>query len=121
MALNEHMAGSVKPLMWASVMASVDAISLGIMKKHVEGKWSGSTAVPLSMGLYALQPLLFLQSLQYESMTVMNILWDIISDFMVTAVGLFYFKEKLTSLKYFGLTLAFIAVVILSYDELRGP
>ena len=102
----------------ASVMAFIDVVSLGIMKRHTEGERS-AYAIPLSMGLYALQPLIFLQSLQYETMTVMNILWDIISDFMVTAEGLFYFKEKLSPLKYFGLALAFVAIVILSYDEIR--
>lgn len=118
--IEEHIAGSGKPLMWASLMAFIDVVSLGIMKKHTEGKWTAARAIPLSMGLYALQPLIFLQSLRYESMTVMNILWDIISDFFVTAEGLFYFKEKLSPLKYFGLALAFVSIVILSYDEIRG-
>jgi len=112
--------GGGKPIMWASLMAFVDVISLGVIKKHTEGVWKSMWTVPLAMGLYALQPLFFLESLKYESMTVMNILWDIISDFMVTAEGLFYFKEKLSTLKYVGLALAFIAIVILSYDEMRG-
>jgi drug/metabolite transporter (DMT)-like permease len=46
-------------------------------------------------------------------------MWDIISDLFVTANGLFYFKEKLTKLKYIGLIFAFIGIVLLSYAELE--
>ena len=51
-------------------------------------------------------------------MTVMNILWDIMSDLSVTFIGLFYFKERLTTLKMVGLSFAFVAIVLLSYDSL---
>lgn len=70
------------------------------------------------MLMYSLQPYIFLQALQYESMTVMNILWDVISDILVTVMGIFYFKEQISSLKQVGLMFAFIAIVLMSYDEL---
>jgi multidrug transporter EmrE-like cation transporter len=35
----------------------------------------------------------------------------------VTAMGLFYFREKLTHLKLAGLVFAFIAIILLSYEE----
>lgn len=112
--------GGGLPLAWASLMAAMDVLVFGMLKKYTEGLLTSIWTVPLAMALYSLQPFFFLKSLSCESMTVMNILWDIISDFMVTAEGLFYFKEKLSPLKYFGLSLAFIAIVILSYDEMRG-
>jgi drug/metabolite transporter (DMT)-like permease len=73
------------------------------------------------MLIYSLQPLIFLESLRYESMTVMNILWDITSDLYVTLIGLFYFKERLTTLKLLGLSFAFVAIVLLSYDSMYSP
>jgi len=73
------------------------------------------------MLIYSLQPLIFLESLRYESMTVMNILWDITSDLYVTLIGLFYVKERLTTLKLLGLSFAFVAIVLLSYDSMYSP
>jgi drug/metabolite transporter (DMT)-like permease len=37
---------------------------------------------------------------------------------MVTVVGLFYFKEKISSLKQLGLVFAFISIVLFSFDDL---
>jgi multidrug transporter EmrE-like cation transporter len=71
------------------------------------------------MLVYSLQPLIFLKSLQYETMAVMNIMWDMMSDLYVALIGLFYFKEKITSVKMVGLSFAFIAIVLLSYDSMN--
>ena len=108
----------IAPLVWASGMASIDTIVFGALKKQVLGEWTSGWILPLGMLAYAFQPFFFLQSLNYESMTIMNILWGIISDIMVTISGLWYFKEKMSPLKYLGLSLAFVSIVILSYDEL---
>ncbi len=99
-------------------MAFIDTFVLSGLKKYSTGEHTYGIAVPIGMLAYSLQPLLFLQSLRYESMTVMNILWDIMSDLSVTFIGLFYFKERLTTLKMLGLSFAFVAIVLLSYDSL---
>jgi len=109
------------PLGFASVMALIDAIVLSWLKSYSIGTITWNAILPIGMLVYSLQPLLFLKSLQYETMTVMNILWDIISDVSVTLVGLFYFKEKLSIVKQLGLTFAFIAIILLSYDSMNQP
>ena len=106
------------PIAMATAMAFIDTIVLSGLKEYDMGTNTWRVIVPISMLVYSLQPYIFLQSLQYESMTVMNILWDVISDIMVTIVGLFYFKEKISSLKQVGLAFAFVAIVLMSYDEL---
>ena len=106
------------PIAFASLMAFIDTFVLSGLKKYSTGEHEYGIAIPIGMLIYSLQPLLFLQSLKYESMTVMNILWDIMSDLSVTFIGLFYFKERLTTLKMLGLSFAFIAIVLLSYDSL---
>jgi len=73
--------------------------------------------VPLGMFLYGLQPLIFLQSLRFETMTVMNILWDLISDVIVTISGIFYFKERISPIKQVALGFAFISIVLFAYAE----
>ena len=104
------------PIVFASLMSFIDTVVLSGLKKYSTGDHSYGIAVPLGMLIYSLQPLIFLESLRYESMTVMNILWDLMSDLYVTLIGLFYFKERLTTLKMLGLSFAFIAIVLLSFD-----
>jgi len=100
-------------------MALIDVVVLGWMKDYSLHDLS-SWYVPLGMFLYGLQPAIFLRSLQYETMTVMNILWDLISDVLVTGAGLLYFKEKLTPIKQLALVLAFVSIILFSYDEMAS-
>ena len=100
----------------ATCMASIDVISLGLMKEYTLGELSPKYVI-LGIILYSLQPLFFLKSLEYETMTVMNILWDLISDILVTTSGLLYFKEKLSSIKQLALVFAFISIILFSYDD----
>ena len=104
----------------AAGMASIDALVMAGLKQYDMGTITWRGIVPISMLIYSLQPYLFLQALQYESMTVMNILWDILSDIMVTVMGIFYFKEQISSMKQVGLAFAFVAIVLMSYDELSS-
>ena len=106
------------PIAFAALMAFIDTFVLSGLKKYSTEGHAYGIAIPIGMLIYSLQPLLFLQSLKYESMTAMNILWDIMSDLSVTFIGLFYFKERFTPLKMLGLSFAFIAIVLLSYDSL---
>ena len=109
---------NIVPLAMATGMASIDALVMAGMKQYDMGviPWRG--IVPIAMLIYSFQPYIFLQALQYESMTVMNILWDIISDILVTVLGIFYFKEQISSMKQVGLAFAFISIVLFSVDDL---
>jgi hypothetical protein len=108
------------PIAFASLMAFIDTIVLSSLKKYNTGVHAFGIAVPLGMLIYSLQPLIFLKSLEFESLTVMNVLWDMMSDIYVTAIGLFYFKEKLTAAKQLALAFAFTAIVLFSYDSVNG-
>jgi multidrug transporter EmrE-like cation transporter len=111
---------NVVPIAMASLMAFIDTIVLSGLKKYSTGDTNYGISIPLGMLLYSLQPLLFLHSLKFESMTVMNMMWDVMSDIYVTAIGLTYFKEKISRIKMIGLSFAFIAVFLLSYDSVNG-
>lgn len=104
------------PLGLAGFMALIDVVVLGWIKDYTLGDLS-AFYVPLGMLLYGTQPLIFLQSLRYETMTVMNIMWDLMSDVLVTGMGLLYFKERLTPIKQLALVMAFTSIVLFSYDE----
>ena len=72
---------------------------------------------PLAALIYSIQPLIFYQSLSIESMTVMNIMWDVISDILVSVVGIFVFNEYLSPTQLCGLVLSVIGLVLLGYKE----
>ena len=106
------------PLIFAAFMALIDGVVLSWFKSYSTGGIVWKSIVPFGMLLYSIQPLIFLESLKYETMTVMNILWDITSDIIVTGMGLFYFKEKLSPMKMLGVAFAFISIVLLSYEDI---
>jgi hypothetical protein len=81
-------------LTFGSVMASIDVLSLGIVKNVSGGSYKMWT-MAIATAMYALQPWIFLSSLSGSSLTIMNLMWDLTSDIMVTLVGLFYFREKI--------------------------
>jgi multidrug transporter EmrE-like cation transporter len=71
----------------------------------------------LPMIVYACQPILFYMSLQHESLTVMNLLWDVLSDVLVTLVGLLLFQETIGPYKKAGVMLSFLSIVLLSLND----
>ena len=61
--------------------------------------------------------IIFLKSLSHNSLTVMNLLWDVMSDISVSIIGLFYFKEKLTRFKKLGVFFSLISIILLTYKD----
>ncbi len=98
-------------------MASIDVFMLSIIKT-ISGnpsrflKW-----MILPTIIYAIQPWIFLSSLQFESLIVMNLMWDLISDILVTATGFLYFKEKIGPYKTLGVILSFVSIVLMSLQD----
>ena len=111
------MPNGIMPLIYGTYMASIDVFMLGILKAIHLG-WINKVSIFLPTILYSMQPWVFLSSLNYESMTVMNLLWDVMSDVLVTGTGLFFFKEQLTRVKTVGIFFALIAVFLLTCDDM---
>jgi multidrug transporter EmrE-like cation transporter len=110
------MTTKILPLLYGTYMGLIDTMMLGLIKAIHLG-WFNKSMMIVPTFLYALQPWLFAASMQYESMVVMNLIWDVISDLMVTASGLFFFKEKVSRTKMLGVFLAMIAVVLMAWPE----
>jgi len=104
------------PLIYGTYMATVDVFMLGILKAINLG-WISSSLIFLPTLIYAMQPWIFLKSLEFESMTVMNLLWDVTSDVLVTGSGLYFFKEKLSRTKLLGVGLSLISIMLMSWKE----
>jgi multidrug transporter EmrE-like cation transporter len=104
------------PVLYGTYLALVDVFALGILKFINLGELSNSYLIIPTI-IYAIQPHVFLAAMKYENMTVMNLLWDVISDVLVTGTGLYYFKESLSPMKMIGVGFAFISIVLLSWPD----
>lgn len=102
--------GLLLSLIDCGMMSTLKLISIGTLSLS----WK-SLVFPVVF--YAMTPLIFLYAMQHESMTVMNLLWDVISSVLVTGIGLYYFNEKITHTKMIGVFFSFVAIYLLSLDE----
>ncbi len=104
------------PLKFGFIMATVDVLMLSIVKKvSLDSRILRWMILPTI--IYAIQPWIFLQSLQYESLIIMNLMWDLISDILVTLTGLIFFKESIGPFKLIGVVLSFISITLMSLDD----
>ena len=107
---------TIIPFGFAATMASIDSTMLSLIKYiSIHKKHVGWLILP--MIVYSFQPVLFYLSLQYETLTVMNLLWDVISDVIITMIGLFVFKETIGPYKKAGVILSLMSIVLLSLND----
>ena len=99
--------------LYALLMASVDGMVMPLLKAKKLGMLKGIWMFPLSMLVYSIQPLLFYSALSLESMTVMNVLWDVMSDVIVTIIGFAVFGEILSTQQYIGIVVSLIGITLL--------
>lgn len=66
---------------------------------------------------YSFVPFLFVKSLKYEGIAVMNLIWNLCSNLIITAIGVLYFKEPLLGTKWIGILLSIFSIGLLSYSK----
>lgn len=103
-----------RTLAFGAAFATLDSISLPIIKGVSQGWNPWMILVP--MVLYGLSPLMFLKALEKETLTIMNLVWDLSSDVLVTLIGLLVFAERLPPLKILGVCLSFVSLFLMSYE-----
>lgn len=67
--------------------------------------------------LYGATPLIFLYALRFEGVAIMNVLWDVVSSILVTALGIYFFKEDISERKKIGIFVSILAIFLLSGEE----
>ena len=105
------------PIFFGTLMASLDIFMMSSAKMMQQGTMPKSWGIPLSVAIYALEPLIFLKSLKYEDMIVMNLVWDITSDIIVTLQGIFVFGESIKGLKWIGVCMSLISLCLMAYSD----
>ena len=108
---------SFLPIVLGTLMSSLDVLMMSLAKLSSKGRLSYGTALPLATAIYALEPYLFFKSMNYESLTVMNLVWDLTSDVLVTILGVFYFKESIKGLRWLAVLFALFSLALFAYTD----
>lgn len=103
-----------KTILYGSSMAIIDVIVLSILKAKSIGLLDGKLIVIGAMMIYAFQPIIFLEALKGETLTVMNLVWDLGSDVLVTITGTVMFGEILSFKQWIGVGFAFLSLLLMS-------
>lgn len=93
----------------------MDSIALPIVKGVSMG-WDPAWMVVPAL-LYAGSPFLFLTALRQETLTIMNLVWDLTSDLIVTFIGLIIFAETISPIKALGVGLSFLGLMLMSWES----
>lgn len=101
------------PIAIGFAMASIDTVSLPMIKTIHDMPLSYHWWLIVPFMLYAVQPFIFYKALDYTSMTKMNVLWDVSSDIMVTAIGLWWFHEHITYRQMIGIMLGVVSISLI--------
>jgi drug/metabolite transporter (DMT)-like permease len=101
-------------LLFGILFGLIDAIALPIVKGVSIG-WKPLWMI-IPVLLYTINPLIFLKALSFESLTIMNLVWDLSSDLIVTFIGLFIFKETIPRTKMVGVILSVISLFLMTYE-----
>ena len=102
-----------KTLIFGFFLALVDVFVLSILKAKYVGKITSNWVFIASFIIYGIQPLIFYKALSYENMTIMNIVWDLMSDILVAVVGYYIFDERLTKTQKIGFVFGLVALILL--------
>jgi len=106
---------NLRSLAFGLTLALMDAISFPFVKNVSMGLNPIWMIVPTI--LYSFTPYVLLQSLKMESLVIMNLLWDLSSDIVVTLIAVLFFKEHLSPIKMVGVCLSFVSIFLMSYEE----
>ena len=105
------------PITFGVAMAGVDIGMMSVAKLTHLGKIPYLAGLITSMGIYALQPFLFLKALTFESMLATNLVWNLVSSVVVTLLGVFYFKESVKGLRLLAVTIGILSLVLFAFTD----
>ena len=105
------------PILFGTCMAIVDIFMMSTTKMTSIGRISTTIGIPLSIGFYAMQPLIFLKAMRYEGMVVTNLVWNLMSNVIVTLQGVLVFGESIKGLRWLGICMSLLSLGLLAYTN----
>lgn len=108
---------SMLPIFFGSVMAILDIFMMSSVKMIQNGTMSYAFGFPFATIVYAVQPYIFLKALNYENMTVVNLVWNLMSDIIVTLQGIFIFGESINGLRWIAVSMSLVSLTLFAYTD----
>ena len=105
------------PILFGTCMAIVDIFMMSVTKMVSIGSISTTVGIPLSISLYAMEPLIFLKAMKYEGMVVTNLVWNLMSNIIVTLQGVLVFGESIKGLRWLGICMSLLSLGLLAYTN----
>ena len=105
------------PIFFGTVMALIDICMMSSIKMVSKGSIPSSWGIPLSVGLYALEPLVFLKAMKHEGMVATNLIWNLMSNVIVTLQGIIVFGESIKGLRWVGICMSILSLFLLAYTD----
>lgn len=110
--------GNYVPLYLIGILLSMnDLLSFGICK-YIYNNNINNYYILIPAIMYGFQIPLFFYGLRLSSMAALNIIWNLMSIILVTVLGLFYFKEKISHIKTIAIILGLFSLVLFSLDDI---
>ena len=108
---------SMLPIFFGTLMALIDIFMMSSVKMISQGTMPSTWGMPLSVGLYALEPLIFLKAMNYEGMVVTNLVWNLMSDVIVTLQGVLIFKESIKGMRWIAILMSIFSLGLMAYTD----
>lgn len=108
---------SMLPIAFGIVMALLDIVMMSTAKMIHTGAIPYGVGFPLSILAYALQPFVFLKALDHSNMTVTNMIWNLMSNVIVTLQGVFIFGESIKGLRWLAILMSLFSLAIFAYTD----
>jgi drug/metabolite transporter (DMT)-like permease len=102
----------------AFILSIIGAVALVIIKK-INSNILSKYWIVIPIIINILSGFLVLIGLKYSSITVFNLQWNLISNILVTFIGIFYLKEVYSIYEIAGLLLGFISIFILNIEDIQ--
>ena len=94
-------------------MSFIDVVMMSLLKARHIGSLRGIWVFPLTMIIYATQPIMFYFGLAYESMGIFNVLWNAISTMLVAIAGVYLFGETLSTYNCIGIAMCISGIILI--------
>jgi len=106
-------------LFYGLALASNDVINMSIVKNISIGILTQNWLY-LAYILYGFQMIVFYKGMQVTGMSVLNLTWNLISNVVITLIGLYYFKENITHLEIWGILFAIFALFLFGLAQYQS-
>jgi multidrug transporter EmrE-like cation transporter len=105
------------PLAFGVWMALIDIAMMSCVKLVDQGRLSYMIGMPVATLLYAMEPYVFLKAMTYSNMTIVNLIWNMTSNVIVTLSGVLIFGEKIQGIKWIAVGIALFSLGLFAYSE----